>query len=544
MLPVGVAAAVFVLLIALLYGSTMIPSPRGGLQPADFNDEAFYSVLGADLAHTGTESIFSPSGFMDIAGLPSQSWYHWGELWLASGVIAIFGTPPLLARHFVVLPLVLLAAAALTGTVARRFTRTNSRQVYVGGFLACLFLAPVPVVQIPYFSGSNVGLVFGITTYGMAAVGVLLALCCVLAVRGSSTRGSGLSWFLASTAAFLLPSHIAVALLAIAGVGSVWAVHIIRSLATTRRMPWVQREWRRIIAVTTIVAIATIAWGLMTGHGQAAGGVPIVGPFGSAWRDSIAATALGGGVFFVIVAAWLIVRRRDGIETDLYVGTMALVVAGAVAWGARLGEFTMFHVFFSAIAVFATPTAVIAIWRVWHHLRASGRRSLATALIVVFIAQLEVGVVSGTFRMQAYGPDRQLGIPLGVFDAIRQLPPDAKMAYSCWPFEESAFNTPRLLTLDAHSGRRIIPMCYSAEILSGMIGAQLSIDQPNLYFNAAPQRSLYPNAAANPKREVIASWLLNHDIRYIYVDQLHPNRLVTDAVPIVSIHGVEVLRIP
>ena len=58
-----------------------------------------------DLAKTGTETIYSPSGFDQIDGLPAQTWYHWGELWLAAAAISIFGMAPLDARHFVVLPL-------------------------------------------------------------------------------------------------------------------------------------------------------------------------------------------------------------------------------------------------------------------------------------------------------------------------------------------------------------------------------------------------------------------------------------------------------
>ena len=77
--------------MALLYGSTIVQSPRDGVQPLEFNDTAYYSVLGADLAKTGTEAIHTPSGFAIIEGLPTQTWYHWGELWLASAVITVFG---------------------------------------------------------------------------------------------------------------------------------------------------------------------------------------------------------------------------------------------------------------------------------------------------------------------------------------------------------------------------------------------------------------------------------------------------------------------
>ncbi len=46
----------FVVAIALLYGSTMAPSPRNGVQPVENRDEAYYAVLGRDLATSGTET--------------------------------------------------------------------------------------------------------------------------------------------------------------------------------------------------------------------------------------------------------------------------------------------------------------------------------------------------------------------------------------------------------------------------------------------------------------------------------------------------------
>ena len=67
-------------------------------------------------------------------------------------------------RYLVVLPVLLLAAASLTGTVVRRLARTDSRRAYVFGVLACLFLAPIPLVPGPFFSLWAIGLIFGITS--------------------------------------------------------------------------------------------------------------------------------------------------------------------------------------------------------------------------------------------------------------------------------------------------------------------------------------------------------------------------------------------
>ncbi len=68
----AVGSGLFVLAVALLYGSTIAPSPRDGVQPVENPDQAFYSVLGRDLATTGTESNLFASGFSDLPGLPSQ----------------------------------------------------------------------------------------------------------------------------------------------------------------------------------------------------------------------------------------------------------------------------------------------------------------------------------------------------------------------------------------------------------------------------------------------------------------------------------------
>ena len=96
--------AVFIVAVALLYGSTLTPSPRDGVQPVEFKDEAFYSVLGAELARTGTETIYSPSGFPSIDGPAGPDLVPLGRDVARAAVITVFGTAPLDARHFVVLP--------------------------------------------------------------------------------------------------------------------------------------------------------------------------------------------------------------------------------------------------------------------------------------------------------------------------------------------------------------------------------------------------------------------------------------------------------
>ena len=543
------AGGVFVVAVALLYGATMAPSPRGGLQPVEFVDEAFYAVLGRDLATTGEETNFLPSGFAKVEGQSSQTWYHWGELWLASAIITLLGTPPVAARFFIVLPIALLAASAVTGTLVRRLAGTDSRQAYLLGFFACVLLAPVPVIPGPFFSSWAVGMIFGITLYGLGALAGLLALYSVVTL-GRRTTSWALAGFVGCAVAFILPAHLAIAALAFVGVVGIWSVRIGRSSTATRRLPIVPPIWVRALAATAVTIVATVAWGMLTGHGT--GGATsatlapslVVSPFNVSWRDSVAITILGAGLFLAIPAAWFVRRRESPTEADLYLGAMGLLVVGAIGWGARLGDFTMFYLFFAGIAVFATPVAAVAVRVLWEHLRATKHLALAAGLVALCLIQLELGAVNGTLRLQLFGPNTDEPIPLSLLDEIRQLPADAKLAYSCRPLEEVGFATPRLLSVDAHTGRRIVPMCFEAETLSALNGAPLSDQVENLFFPWAPQRALYPNAAARPSSAAVAAFLKDHGIGYIYADALHPNSLVDGAIPIATSGEGRVLRVP
>jgi hypothetical protein len=541
----GLACSAFVVAIALLYGSTMAPSPRDGAQPVEFNDEAYYSVLGQDLATTGTETVYSTSGFPPLEGLPVQSWYHWGELWLASAVITVFGAAPMAARYFVVLPVILLAAAALTGTVVRRLTGTTSWRAYLLGFAACLFLAPIPVIPGPYFSSWAVGLVFGITQYGLAAVAVLLALYMVTVLAGRGT-GWPLAIFSGSAIAFILPAHLVVGLLALAGLGSVWGFRVVSSLWSTRRLPDVSPVWRRTLAATGAAVSATVTWGVLTGHGLAASAAsPSVAPFNASWSDSVGITLLGAGTFFAIPVAWALVRRKASIQADLYLGTAVLLIAGAVAWGARLGDYNMFYVFFGGIAVFATPAAAVAIWTVRDRLHSTGRQRLLLCLLLICVVQLDLGGATAIIRLGAFGP--RFGyqpIATDLLAAIDQLPGNAELAYACQPFEEVSFSDPMLESIAAHTGRPVIPMCFEADTLGTLIGVKSSLLVPDAFFRWAPQKTLYPDAAARPSSAAVEKFLKANGIDYIYADGAHPNSLVADAIPVATSKDGQVLLIP
>ncbi len=539
-----IGSAVFVAAVALLYGSTLIQSPRDGVQPLEVMDEAYYSILGRDLAATGTETIYSPSGFDRIDDAPDQTWYHWGEAWLAAAAISIFGTTPLDARHFIVLPLLVLAAAAMTGTLVRRLTGATSSGAFIFGFLACLFLAPVPLIAGPHFSSWAVGLIFGITLYGLAAVAVLFAMY-GLAVLGDRRPTWGLAAFAGSAVALILPAHVVIAVLGMVGLGSVWAIRIGRSLIATRRLPDVGTVWRRTFVTTGVALAGTIAWGFATGHGVVSSGLsPGVDPFNASWSQTVAIVTLGAGAFLAIVFAWVAARKDSPIEADLYLGTGVILVAGALVWGARLGDYNTFHLFFAGIAVFATPAAAVAVWSIWQRLHVAGHAPLAIAVLVLCGVQLVMGAALSFVQLEAFGPHEYAPVPEQVLATIRGLPPGAKLAYACQPFEELAPWDGRLLGLDAHTGRRVVPMCFEADFFGQLVGGQKSADNPNPLFRSAPQHALYPDANAAPSPASIAAFLKANGIDYIYADTMHPNTLVPDAVPVITSGTVQVLRLP
>src|SRR6185369_2222591 len=146
--------------------------------------------------------------------------------------------------------------------------------------------------------------------------------------------------FVGSAAALILPSHIVIAVLAAVGVGSVWALRIGQSLLATRRLPVVRPVWQRAWLATGLALIATVGWGVLTGHGIGTSGLsPTIVPFNAFWRETVAVVFLCSGAMLAIVIAWFMVRKEASIEAGLYVGTVALVAAGTLVWGARLGDF-------------------------------------------------------------------------------------------------------------------------------------------------------------------------------------------------------------
>ena len=74
-------------------------------------------------------------------------------------------------------------------------------------------------------------------------------------------------------------------------------------------------------------------------------------------------------------------------------------------------------------------------------------------------------------------------------DAIRNLPTDAKIAYECQPFEEHSVWDPRLESIDAHTGRRAITMCFHADAVGPMIGGPVEFAAAEAPFFGWRKRS-------------------------------------------------------
>ena len=164
-------------------------------------------------------------------------------------------------------------------------------------------------------------------------------------------------------------------------------------------------------------------------------------------------------------------------------------------------------------------------------------------VIVLCFFQLSLGLLIGLTRLQGQ-PTPYEPVPVGLLQAIERLPPDAKLAYSCQTFEEISFVNSKLLGIDAHTDRRIVPLCFQADVNGPLLGAEPSTQVPDAGFAVAPQSTLYPDSTAHPSPDAVAAFMKSRAIEYIYVDARHPNALVEDAIPVTQSGRFEVLRLP
>jgi hypothetical protein len=161
---------------------------------------------------------------------------------------------------------------------------------------------------------------------------------------------------------------------------------------------------------------------------------------------------------------WLIARRAAPILSDICLGTVLIVAAGAIAWGWRLATFNAYYFFFGAIAVFAVPVSAAATWWLIARLRVARRPILAVGIMILCGIQLEMGIVVTLARFEGMGgPETTEAVPISLLRAIAQLPPDAKLAYACGSLDESSFFNSKLAGIDAHTGRRVVPLCFQAD---------------------------------------------------------------------------------
>jgi hypothetical protein len=389
----------------------------------------------------------------------------------------------------------------------------------------------------------HAGLIVLITVFGLSAVAVLFGLYS-LAMLGKLRPEWSLAGFVGCAVALILPAHIVIALLGLVGVGVVWAKRIGFSLLAARRQAPALPIWRRTAIVTLIALASSVGWGLLTAHGMGGGGsMASLSPFNASWRDSVAIATLEAGLFLTIPLVWLFSRRERPVFAETCLATMVVLVIGAIAWGWGYSTLSMFYFFFGGIAVFATPIAAVATWLLLKRIRTGHYPRLAVGVVALGVVQLELGVVLGLARLQGGSPDIA-PIPVNILEAIGQLPADARLAYACQPLEEISFINSKLLSIDAHTGRRVVPMCFEADVLGPLFGGQPSTQTPDAGFASAPQSALYPDSTARPSSVAVANFLKDHGIGYIYADAMHPNSLVDEAIPIATSGNALVLRIP
>ncbi len=538
----GGAAVAFLVAIGLLYATTIAPSPRNGYQPIEFFDVGYYSVLGADLADTGVESIYSPAGFDHIPGLPEQTWYHWGELWLAAAAIDLTGVSPMQARHLIVLPLLLLAAATLVGALVRRLV-SRSTEFFLLGAAAMLFLAPIPILRDANTEWFARSLVISITQYGLSVVVIVLGLYGVASHRLEA--GSAGALVAGALTGSLIAAHVGLAVIVGAGVvAAILALSIPRIRAFGLPNPGIG-SGARVFMAAGAAGLVTIAWGFVTGHGLG-GLAPIEGvlPFDAAWRISVLQTVVGAGVLLAAPLSWYQLHRLTGPWSALVGGAIAATIVGAVAWGVLVGDLNTFHLLFGPVVALLTPMSIAVVLWYLRHARRERRRVTAIALLVLTLGQTVVAGLIALVQLPAFGPLDYPPTPSSAIAALRALPAGAKAAYACSPTENFAPWDSSLVSIDAHTGVAMVPMCFMADRPRRILGRELDPSIPSPFFRVAPQRSLYPDVGALPDEPAVRAFLAQNGIGYIYADRVHVNALVPDAPVLFTREEVTIHSVP
>lgn len=539
----GAAVAAVLVALGLLYATTIAPSPRDGLQPIEFFDVGYYSVLGADLADTGVETIYSPAGFDALEGLPEQTWYHWGELWLAAAAIDLAGVSALHARHLVVLPILLLAAASLVGTLVRRLVSPTSTELYVHGAAAMLFLAPIPLIrdlELEWFARS---LAISMTQYGLSVVVIGLVVYALAA--GRLTAGITSAMLGGALTGATIATHIGLAAVASCATAALVALAVIDPRRRPSALAALRSRTGGVALVAAMSGLMTLVWGYLTGHGLGGlGQIEGIGPFDGAWQRSMVETAIGAGM--LVVAPILMQRWRRGSEPlgTLVTGSVIAVTIGSIAWGVLVADLNTFHLLFGAIAAVLTPISIVAALWILARFRAERRRTASAAMLTLFLGQLVISALFAVIQLTGFGPLAYDPTPVEALSRLRALPPGSKAAYGCRAVENFAPWDASLISIDAHTGVRMVPMCFMADRPRRILGRELDPSLESPFFRAAPQRALYPDAAARPTTDAIESFLRSNGIDYVYTDAAHRDPLVPGATPVLSVGAVTVYRLP
>jgi hypothetical protein len=510
----GLAGAAW--LVAIVHGTTIAPSPRDATQPLEFMDEAYYSVLSVQLAETGLESIYGPSGTL-VDDAPSRTWYHWGELWLAGLSIDAAGVHPMHSRHQVVLPLLVATASILAGALGARMSPLgNRREAAILSAFGMVTVAPMPFYIGLHFDWWARPIGYSITHYGLAYVAALLLV--VLLLRPPKTRSGRL--VVGALAGSLVASHVLIAVTAAIGLATAL---VLRWTWTRGWSPWPTSWSGSVVLVLPVAMLTTTAWGAVTGHGLGASS-PIEGiePFDRAWWGAMLFVLLGAGVLLLGSARTLFSPGPLPAVRFLTVGACLATAAGSIMWGIRLADFNSFHAFFGPLAVLWTPLAVAGVVRLFLISRAHGRRLLAVLVLGTLFVQGGWGAVTTVERLFSFGPGHYQPVPLTILDAIRHLPKEAKLAYRCSLFEEAAVWDARLISITAHTGRRVVPMCFQADIFGPQLGLAADPTRAGPFFAVAPQRSIYPTHDSSPSRGQVLDFLREHQIGYLLVTPDHP----------------------
>ena len=485
----------------------------------EYTDVAFYSILGADLARPGPRCSSPPPGSPRSAGRDGTDWYHWGELWLASLVVNLLGVTSLAARSFVVLPLLLLAAAALTGTLVRRIDRQTLAAGVRVRVPICLFLTPVPLARPARSSAIGPPGSFGITLFGLAAVAVLLAMY-GLTVLTDRPRRMG--------ARRLRRQRIRV--------DPAGAPHarpagdrrgrrrrgrpVARSLRRRGRLPAVSPLWRRTLVGPRSRWLATLAWGTLTGHGLGGSGASAgVSPFNETWRDTLLVVLVGAGIPLAIPLAWLLARRRrpsrSGSTSARSPSSSPVRSPGACGWPT------------STCSTCSSVDSWCSARRSRRSLRgrsgsgAGARRGarLLSSRSVLCLTQIEFAASLGILRLQRFGPGNDEPVPVSLLAAIRDAAGrrEGGVRLPAGRGDLGSVN-PTLLAIGAHTDRRIVPMCFEADALRQLVGGEPTFDDISPLFVAAPQRALFPTASARPSADAVVAFMQANGIDYIYAD--------------------------